>query len=307
MAELTTLELGKLLKSFDDTIYYFPNQGNAGDSLIAWATFQFFDKYNIRYEIVSENNFDSLNKTVVYGGGGNFGGEDSRAAQFVLKNKNKASHLVILPHTIFDVEKLLASLGENCQLICREKVTYEFVKKATTKAKVHLHPDIVFQSDPSQLLVSKPKVKFSKYILQELSNKIQGKVDYDFGLSMSGYFKTIVYKLKKKLNMTPTGKVLIAFRVDCERTSDSVPKNNVDISSVLELGACQKDLAYLSAYNFLTEINAFEEIHTNRLHIAIGAALLGKQVKLYANNYYKIRAIYEYSFKDKFDNVKWMK
>jgi hypothetical protein len=46
-------------------------------------------------------------------------------------------------------------------------------------------------------------------------------------------------------------------------------------------------------------------VHTNRLHVAIGAMKLGKSVKLYGNNYFKIRAIYDYSIKDKYQNVEW--
>lgn len=306
MAELTTLELGKLLKSFDEKIYFYPNPGNAGDSLIACATYQFFDKNNINYEIVLDAQFDASGKTIVYGGGGNFGGEQSRAGEFVKKYKDSAKHLVFLPHTIFGAEQLLASLGENCHLICREKVSYEFVAKNITNAQAYLHPDIVFQSDPSLMLDERPSLSFFPYLWKELSCRLTGNSSYDFGLSIKGYLSYHVFKLKKLLGIAPTGKVLKAFRVDVERTSDEVPSNNVDLSAVLELSSCQPDLAKLSCYTFLQEINRFDEIHTNRLHIAIGAALLGKQVKLYANNYYKIRAIYEYSMLDKFENVIWM-
>lgn len=46
---------------------------------------------------------------------------------------------------------------------------------------------------------------------------------------------------------------------------------------------------------FLKPISACESINTDRLHVGIGAATLGKPVNLYASNYFKIHAIYESS------------
>lgn len=47
--------------------------------------------------------------------------------------------------------------------------------------------------------------------------------------------------------------------------------------------------------DFLREIARYETIVTDRLHIGIGAAILGRRVKLYSGNDYKIRAIYHTS------------
>ncbi|WP_152537542.1 polysaccharide pyruvyl transferase family protein [Catenovulum agarivorans] len=306
MMELNLDSLEQLLKSFEENVYFYPNPGNAGDSLIACATFQFFDKIGLNYELVKDASFDATGKTVMYGGGGNFGGEESRAGQFVKKYKDTAKNLVFLPHTIFGAEQLLASLKSNAHIICRERVSYDHVNKTSPNAHVYLHDDIVFQSDHSKFIAKEPKVNFLPYLVKEFTSRLLGQSDYDFGLSLKGYLsykaflKTIPERRKKN------DKVLKAFRVDVERTSDVVPEGNVDLSAVLELSSCQKDLAALSCYHFLNEINAYEEVHTNRLHIAIGAACLGKNVKLHANNYFKIRAIYEYSILGKFDNVEWV-
>ncbi len=305
MTELDSRSLPVLLKKLDEKIYFYPNPGNAGDSLIACATFQFFEKHNVNYEIVADGNFDGTGKTVVYGGGGNFGGEESRAGRFVRKYKDSVKNLVFMPHTIFGAEELLASLKENTYLVCRERVSYEFVSKHASTANVFLHDDIVFQADVNALLREKPSVNFIPYLLRESKSKLKAGSNYDFGLSLNGFLTYNFHRAKKKLGLTSKGKVLQAFRVDVERTSDVVPPGNVDLSAVLELSSCQKSLAELSCYSFLSEINAFEEVYTDRLHIGIAAALLGKRVKLYANNYYKIRAIYEYSIKDKFPNVEW--
>jgi exopolysaccharide biosynthesis predicted pyruvyltransferase EpsI len=66
-------DLAAFFHNLQEKIYFLPNPGNAGDSLIAAATFQFFDKHSIVYEVVTNDNFDSSGKIVAYGGGGNCG------------------------------------------------------------------------------------------------------------------------------------------------------------------------------------------------------------------------------------------
>ncbi|MCP4005227.1 MAG: polysaccharide pyruvyl transferase family protein, partial [bacterium] len=52
-------------------LYYMPNGGNAGDALIAQATYQMLGDHQIEYEIVSPRD-DLTDQVVAYGGGGNF-------------------------------------------------------------------------------------------------------------------------------------------------------------------------------------------------------------------------------------------
>ena len=65
----------------------------------------------------------------------------------------------------------------------------------------------------------------------------------------------------------------------------------------------QAEIATRMMFEFLTR---YDEVRTNRLHIAIAGALLGKRVKFYPNSYYKCEAVYRYSMKDRFPNVQWM-
>ncbi len=44
--------------------------------------------------------------------------------------------------------------------------------------------------------------------------------------------------------------------------------------------------------NFLEE---YKVVNTDRLHVAILASLLGKEVNFYPNSYYKNEAVYNYS------------
>lgn len=100
------------------------------------------------------------------------------------------------------------------------------------------------------------------------------------------------------------------FRLDSEKTEIKIPNDNNDISQSLREGisnntsniniinsTCDKVFLYLSNY---------EEINTNRLHVAIAGILLNKKVNLYPNSYWKNKAIYEYSIKDKYSNIKFI-
>jgi exopolysaccharide biosynthesis predicted pyruvyltransferase EpsI len=97
---------------------------------------------------------------------------------------------------------------------------------------------------------------------------------------------------------TPPQKRLgVMFRQDNERRSDRFLSlaENYDLS---DAGHHKSD-----PQAFLRHIDQFEEVATDRLHVAIGAAILGKRVALVTNNYFKIRAIFDTSLKGRFPKV----
>lgn len=87
-------------------------------------------------------------------------------------------------------------------------------------------------------------------------------------------------------NLTGEG-ILQAFRTDKESVNKELPNSNKDISYN---GYAKKPLN-----EFLDTLSRYKRIDTDRLHVAIGAALLGKDVRLFPNSYYKNKAVYEYS------------
>lgn len=76
--------------------------------------------------------------------------------------------------------------------------------------------------------------------------------------------------------------VLEAFRGDNEKTHQAC-RNDVSLGNETEWDA------------FVREIAEYDEVKTNRLHVAIVATMLGKKVTLYPNSYFKNRAVYEHS------------
>ncbi len=61
----------------------------------------------------------------------------------------------------------------------------------------------------------------------------------------------------------------------------------------------------MAARDFLAIADRYDEIRTDRLHVAIAGALLGKRVLLHDNSYGKNRAVWEHSVAGRFATVEW--
>lgn len=83
-------------------------------------------------------------------------------------------------------------------------------------------------------------------------------------------------------------------------------------SGLINIPADNRDLSLEGKYRdrytgFFDAISPFETVHTDRLHVAIAACLLGKKLHLYAGSYFKNQAVYLSSIKDVFPNVTFHK
>jgi exopolysaccharide biosynthesis predicted pyruvyltransferase EpsI len=90
---------------------------------------------------------------------------------------------------------------------------------------------------------------------------------------------------------------LNAFRSDIESVLSKKPESNKDVSYN---GYATKPLNEL-----IKVLQKYAQVNTDRLHIAINATLLGKQVKLFPNSYYKNKAVFDYSLK-RFPNISFV-
>jgi exopolysaccharide biosynthesis predicted pyruvyltransferase EpsI len=81
---------------------------------------------------------------------------------------------------------------------------------------------------------------------------------------------------------------LNAFRTDRESMGHAVPADNMDVS----LWGGSSDGGML-----LRTVAEYRTVHTDRAHVAICAARLGKETHVYPNNYHKVRGIFEYSLR----------
>ncbi len=101
-----------------------------------------------------------------------------------------------------------------------------------------------------------------------------------------------------KFSPTPMGRgILNVFRQDRESILSKLPESNIDLAYN---GYATKPLNEL-----IDMLKKYEQINTDRLHIAIGAALLQRYVRLFPNSYYKNKAVFDYSLK-RFPNVSFV-
>lgn len=286
------MEIDQIFKELKgESVYYKPNPGNGGDALIAYSTYCLFKRNNITYHVIRGGE-KLANKIVVFAGGGNLIPLYHDCANFIAEHHKKAKKLIILSHTISGHEQLLKTLGENVLIICREQMSYNYLAKFKN-FKSYLIKDLAFYLQFPRDFNLAPKVNRLAHVvpLQNIiSNVIRGNQSLGF------YLKS--YSNNSSLN---------AFREDSEKSFD-VPKENIDLSVVINYDFSMSDESKVSntANAIFGFLNQFEVVRTNRLHICIAAAILGKKVYFYGNSYWKNESVYEYSIKDNFPNVNWM-
>lgn len=307
-----TIDIRDYLRTFyqGEPVYYYPNPGSAGDILIACASFQIFNDIDIEYRLVDWRTFEPSGKILLYGGGGNLVPCYDHAAHIIEKFHRRVKKLVILPHTISGNEKLLADLGGNVDIICREKVSYDHVKTYAHKANVILSEDLAFQLRVESVL-SKDVDSLAGKAISELRYMFEKKGKYRSRLPA---VKEAICFLKREALLFNLFKrssegVLSCFRTDKERT-DICDNDNIDIMLKLSYGKAAdtitEPIALWVSNQLLRFINHYGIISTNRLHAAIPAALLNKRVELYPNSYFKNEAVYRHSIENRFPNVRWM-
>jgi exopolysaccharide biosynthesis predicted pyruvyltransferase EpsI len=268
---------------------YLPDPGNAGDSFIAHATFQLFDRLGLDYEIGDEL-ATYPDRIAVWGGGGNLVPLYVNLNNFLLANARHCERLIILPHTIYGYETTLAQLGPNCDIFCRDQMSLAFVRQHAPRANIRLSHDIAFS------------VNFDQTTQEGRKLPIPFLSDKEFARRN---VKRRLYCVRYDLQSCFTSKVLNCFRRDSEKTEVKIPSRNIDVSAVFATGNMTRRDSLETTYRMMRFVDGFERVNTNRLHIAILSALLGKSVNFYANSYGKNQAVYEHSMANWFPNVKW--
>ena len=271
--------VANVLKCFNSS-YFIPNNGNLGDGLIAYAEYKKLNNLKISYRVKKAKSFKLKNEnfSLIYGGGGIFaGGWDFKNIQKVFNNKN-LNKVVILPSSFRDCADLVKSFDSRFIVFCREEKSFEYCKSLNDKAKFFLYDDMVIRCDLGPLLKHKKSFK------------------YFFS------YRKILKSLQKK-GYTDSDKILYAFRTDKEKKINFNVRKNFDLSIQYPNNYFQTELkAEFLSRLFVNIINKFDVVYTDRLHIGIASALLGKRTILFDNTYQKVSSVYNLSLKE-FPNV----
>jgi len=253
-------------------IKYVPNPGNAGDSFIGYATLQVFKELNLDYQICKSTDTHE-GDIIFYGGGGSLIRKYKSCKNFLINNHEK-NNIIVLPNTINECDDLLKSFSDNVILFAREDVSFNYIK-------------------------SKMRHTSNALLSRDMSFYIKGLNKYK---NVSSIGTCNVYRFDDELK-TKNNHVIVPddnkdISVDFSRPF--FMKNWYiadDINTQVE-----KNLS-IATDNMFSYISKFKQINTNRLHVGIAAALLGKTVNLYPGSYFKIEAIYNCCMRNKFNNV----
>lgn len=124
-------------------VTWVPNGGNGGDALIAQGTKDFFEKIGLKYQIGKEGS-KYTNEVLVFGGGGNIVGMYTGGENFVKRNIADNT-IIILPHTIKDVDEMLRMFKPSDVVFVRERKSYAYVKSVIPhESSLYLSKDMAF-------------------------------------------------------------------------------------------------------------------------------------------------------------------
>ncbi|PWJ13242.1 polysaccharide pyruvyl transferase family protein [Jannaschia seohaensis] len=273
-------DLVALLKELSgETVIYVPNHGNAGDSLIAAATYQLLATYGVEYEVMSAPQHLARveGRTILLGGGGNLVPLYSTMATLMRAAIGRANRVVLLPHSVRGNEELLAELPPETVLFCREALSFEHARRHAARAQVHFGHDLGLYAD-----------------LDLLDAQAQAE-------GFAGEFAEMV---AEKAGISPEalrGKDLSCIRGGAEGTVKRQGRN-FDASTYFRFGVLPGG-AEKAAWMLAEFVRLGRTVRTNRLHVGIAAGLAGIETVLLDNNYGKISGVYMHSMRDHFPHV----
>ena len=267
--------------------YFLPNKGNLGDVVIASCELILFDQIGVQYTIIDEYNCKKIthNFNLIYGGGGIWTNNYKKDTENIIEifKKENLKKLLILPSSFNKSEHFTSIINEKFCIFCRENKSFEYLKSSSTNNNIYMANDIVIDADLSIYETS-----------YSISNKEKNNDIYEIVYKIYPYYKNILYRTWKFIEKTKENNVLYALRNDIENNFSIIPKNNFDLSSVVNCELCQdKTINILLTKIFLCTINLFDIIITDRLHIAICSAKIGKKVYLIDNSYGKNSSVFQ--------------
>ncbi len=274
-------ELFEILTGFaGEKIYYYPNQGNAGDSMIAAATYQIFAAMNITFEIITSPGKAAKlqNSKIVLGGGGNFVPMYGAIASFLKVLSGSSNQVVLLSHSIRGHQEIIKGLRENITLFCRENDSVQYLERLGTSAHYYRSHDMAVYMDVDEVLT---QWKDNNENIKSFEEKLLQK-----GIANLHH---LAFE-----NMS-------CIRGGAESTI-SIPKQNFDISDIFRSGVTP-DLAFKSTAEMLYFCYLAREITTNRMHIAVACGLMNTTCKMLDNSYGKLSSVYDVTLKRKFPSL----
>ena len=274
-----------------DEFVFLPPLGNAGDGVIAYATYRALAKSGCRYRMIEVDAPPTAtrDRTVVVCGGGNLVPLYRRVSDFILKHHRGAKRIVVLPSTIRGNVELIKTAC-NVTYYCRDQESLEHVRSISPAADAKFAHDMALMLDLDELAADSKNWHCNSFSPRRFNR-----------LVIRPFLASLTFRRNQ---MAPDS--LSAFRLDPERTGQSIPKSNLDVSGVLGRSRNFTEAeSRVVTGNMVRFLSRFSEVDTNRLHVAITAGLLGLRVNLFDNSYGKNRAVYQSSLNQRFELMRF--
>lgn len=271
--------------------YYIPNQGNVGDGLIAASTVNLFEQEGLAFHSCGQRiPSDAGEVALVYGGGGGFVPYFGMLPHCVrLFSDPRIRRCVILPQSFKECDELLDVFDERFTVFCRERASYDYCVARNGRAQFLLSYDMALAADADIL----KKRRLSLPFLQ--------MEDRAWGRCMKRDIRASLVTLPEK------GKLAVCLRRDPESTGQAEALADLPLNTDLSRYSASMidDVDHSFAYTrwLLEALEQPNVLLTDRLHLGIAGALLGKEVFLMDNIYGKISGIYELYLRECFPRV----
>ena len=294
------------LKELDD-FFFYPNNGNLGDVVIAESEYQMLEDNKFSYRIYdaynSPNDIDDKPFDLVYGGGGLFVKYWNYQQVKEIFEKPNLRKAVILPSSFYECDDLLDVLDERFIVFCREKRSFDYCISKNSRAKFFLTDDMAFSLDLSRYRQNSFDKNLLKKNLEDISDENLMFLYKELYQIYKSLFRRVVDELKLKTVEQKGKKVGYFMRGDEEKSISELYVPAIDLSLFACSSCTDSGVVRILSKLFMQAIDSVEVVVTDRLHVGLVATLLGKKVFLFDNSYGKVSGIFEQSLKF-FENVK---
>ncbi len=279
-----------------------PYYTNIGDVLIWKGTEDFLSgasgKCLYRASIETYVRPDISTETIILlQGGGNFGDLWRRHTDFVMRvlNDFPDNKVIILPQTVhyksrevLMADALQMSKHKNLIICARDKVTYQILNNHFKVSNILLLPDMAFCIN-SSLLKKYAKNSKAKYLF--FYRKDVERAEYDF----SRYLNQDTVEVREWPSMDKNlfaSYILIGFSILRKRLPHILL-----LKRLTDWYAVKVYMPYLFRLG-VRFISSYEKVYSTRLHGAILAIMLGKEVTFFDNSYGKNSSFFNSWLKD---------
>ena len=278
-------DLARCLAPFrGEDVVFVPNPGNVGDALINLGTYQLLRRLGMAPEIGTRAG-TYPDRVLVVGGGGGLVGAHPGTDAFLRRNHPVCRALILLPQTVRANPDMIAEMDGRCTLFAREDPSHAYLLEHRAGAQVFLGHDMAFLLDEATI--------------------DRGAIDWGFlmdGKRRGPWARSMAKLLAARLS----GPVLHALRTDAEATALALPPRNFDLSRLFSTSGDMSEAACSSAIRLLGLVmRRYPTISTNRLHMAVLGAILGREVIMRDNSYGKNRDIHDRSIAGRFPKVRF--